>query len=129
MGLTALGIPTNMLTSTTSKEDEKLIYKTLEKGEGPLKLLYVTPEKVSKSKRFMSKLEKCHHAGRLSVISVDVSSMFLTFPCEPGLHHPLPVTQWSTGLHHPFAIIHKCALISRICRLLFDAIVHSHQHT
>ncbi|CAN6461380.1 unnamed protein product [Victoria cruziana] len=71
MGLTALGIPTNMLTSTTSKEDEKLIYKTLEKGEGPLKLLYVTPEKVSKSKRFMSKLEKCHHAGRLSVISVD----------------------------------------------------------
>ncbi|XP_031482944.1 ATP-dependent DNA helicase Q-like 2 isoform X2 [Nymphaea colorata] len=71
MGLTALGIPTNMLTSTTSKEDEKLIYKALEKGEGELKILYVTPEKVSKSKRFMSKLEKCHHAGRLSLISVD----------------------------------------------------------
>lgn len=73
MGLAALGIPAHMLTSTTSKEEEKLIYKALEKGEGDLKILYVTPEKISKSKRFMSKLEKCHHAGRLSLISIDVS--------------------------------------------------------
>nr|KJB26896.1 hypothetical protein B456_004G265100 [Gossypium raimondii] len=71
MGLVASGIPARMLTSTTSKEDEKFIYKALEKGEEGLKLLYVTPEKVSKSKRFMSKLEKCHHAGRLSLISID----------------------------------------------------------
>ncbi|KAM5573738.1 ATP-dependent DNA helicase Q-like 2 [Rosa sericea] len=71
MGLEALGIPAHMLTSTTSKEEEKLIYKALEKGEGDLKILYVTPEKISKSKRFMSKLEKCHHAGRLSLISID----------------------------------------------------------
>ncbi|XP_012837367.1 PREDICTED: mediator of RNA polymerase II transcription subunit 34 isoform X3 [Erythranthe guttata] len=65
------GIQAYMLTSTTSKEDEKFIYKALEKGEGELKILYVTPEKISKSKRFMSKLEKCHHAGRLSLISID----------------------------------------------------------
>ncbi|XP_062146519.1 ATP-dependent DNA helicase Q-like 2 isoform X1 [Alnus glutinosa] len=71
MGLIALGIPVYMLTSTTGKEDEKFIYRALEKGEGDLKLLYVTPEKISKSKRFMSKLEKCHHAGRLSLISID----------------------------------------------------------
>lgn len=71
MGLTALGIPAYMLTSTTSKEDEKFVYKALEKGEGEIKILYVTPEKISKSKRFMSKLEKCHHAGRLSLISID----------------------------------------------------------
>ncbi|XP_040985966.1 ATP-dependent DNA helicase Q-like 2 isoform X3 [Juglans microcarpa x Juglans regia] len=71
MGLTALGIPAYMLTSTTSKEDEKFIYRALEKGEENLKILYVTPEKISKSKRFMSKLEKCHHAGRLSLISID----------------------------------------------------------
>lgn len=71
MGLVASGIPARMLTSTTSKEDEKFIYKALEEGEEDLKLLYVTPEKVSKSKRFMSKLEKCHHAGRLSLISID----------------------------------------------------------
>ncbi|XP_071737344.1 ATP-dependent DNA helicase Q-like 2 isoform X2 [Rutidosis leptorrhynchoides] len=71
MGLTALGIPASMLTSTTDKENEKFIYKALEKGEGDLKILYVTPEKVSKSKRFVSKLEKCHKAGRLSLISID----------------------------------------------------------
>ncbi|KAG5540909.1 hypothetical protein RHGRI_020972 [Rhododendron griersonianum] len=71
MGLPALGVPAFMLTSTTSKEDEKFIYKALEKGEGELKILYVTPEKISKSKRFMSKLEKCHHAGRLSLIAID----------------------------------------------------------
>ncbi|KAI9083893.1 hypothetical protein K1719_034151 [Acacia pycnantha] len=71
MGLTALGIPAYMLTSTTNKENEKFIYKALDKGEGDLKVLYVTPEKISKSKRFMSKLEKCHHAGRLSLISID----------------------------------------------------------
>ncbi|KAK1567722.1 hypothetical protein Q3G72_015762 [Acer saccharum] len=71
MCMAALGIPAYMLTSTTSKENEKFIYKSLEKGEGELKILYVTPEKISKSKRFMSKLEKCHHAGRLSLISID----------------------------------------------------------
>ncbi|KAL8536656.1 hypothetical protein ACS0TY_012012 [Phlomoides rotata] len=71
MGLAALGIRAFMLTSTTTKENEKFIYKALEKGEGELKVLYVTPEKISKSKRFMSKLEKCHHAGRLSLISID----------------------------------------------------------
>lgn len=73
MGLAALGIPAFMLTSTTSKENEKFIYKALEKGDEELKILYVTPEKVSKSKRFMSKLEKCHKAGRFSLISIDVS--------------------------------------------------------
>ncbi|XP_043713234.1 ATP-dependent DNA helicase Q-like 2 isoform X2 [Telopea speciosissima] len=71
MGLTALSIPAYMLTSTTNKEDERFIYKAIEKGEGELKILYVTPEKISKSKRFMSKLEKCHDSGRLSLISID----------------------------------------------------------
>lgn len=71
MGLAAIGIPAHMLTSTTSKEDEKFTYRALEKGEGELKVLYVTPEKISKSKRFMSKLEKCHNASRLSLIAID----------------------------------------------------------
>ncbi|KAF3448946.1 hypothetical protein FNV43_RR09665 [Rhamnella rubrinervis] len=33
MGLTALGIPAYMLTSTTSKEEEKFLYRALEKGK------------------------------------------------------------------------------------------------
>ncbi|XP_068649970.1 ATP-dependent DNA helicase Q-like 2 [Aristolochia californica] len=71
MGLSALGVPAYMLTSTTGKENEKFIYKALEGGNEELKILYVTPEKISKSKRFMSKLEKCHRAGRLSLIAID----------------------------------------------------------
>ncbi|KZV31711.1 mediator of RNA polymerase II transcription subunit 34 [Dorcoceras hygrometricum] len=71
MGLAALGIQAFMLSSATGKDVEKFIYKALEKGEGELKILYVTPEKISKSKRFMSKLEKCHHSGRLSLIAID----------------------------------------------------------
>lgn len=77
MGLKALDIPASMLTSTTGKEEEKFIYKALEKGEG-VKILYVTPEKISKSKRFMSKLEKCHHGGHLSLIAIDVSILFIS---------------------------------------------------
>lgn len=73
MGLADLGIAAYMLTSTTNKEVEKFIYRALDKGEGELKILYVTPEKISKSKRFMPKLEKCHLAGRLSLVAVDVS--------------------------------------------------------
>lgn len=73
MGLKALGIPAGMLTSTTTKEEEKAIYLSLEKGTGGLRILYVTPEKIAKSKRFMSKLEKCNKAGRLSLMAIDVS--------------------------------------------------------
>ncbi|KAJ4776043.1 hypothetical protein LUZ62_060300 [Rhynchospora pubera] len=71
MGLKALGIPAHVLTSTTCKEDEKIIYKALDRGIGALKILYVTPEKISKSKRFMSKLKKCYHGGRLSLVAID----------------------------------------------------------
>ena len=39
-------------------------------GDG-LKLLYVTPEKMAKSKRFMTKLQASHRAGRLSRVAVD----------------------------------------------------------
>lgn len=36
-----------------------------------LKLLYVTPEKLAKSKRFMSKLQKSHSLNLLSRIAID----------------------------------------------------------
>lgn len=78
MGLKALGISASNLTSTTTKEEEKRIFIALEKGEGELRILYVTPEKVAKSKRFVSKLEKCNQAGRLSLVAIDVSVSFAT---------------------------------------------------
>ncbi|XP_021932039.1 ATP-dependent DNA helicase Q1-like isoform X2 [Zootermopsis nevadensis] len=36
-----------------------------------LKLLYVTPEKLAKSKRFMTKVQKMYGLGRLSLIAID----------------------------------------------------------
>lgn len=36
-----------------------------------LKLIYVTPEKIAKSKMFMSRLEKAYEAGRLTGVAVD----------------------------------------------------------
>eukprot|EP00249_Psilotum_nudum_P010076 c22317_g1_i1 orf=257-2596(+) len=71
MGLKALAVSAGMLTSTTTKEEEKTIYQSLEKGKGDLKILYVTPEKIAKSKRFMSKLEKCNQSGGLSLLAID----------------------------------------------------------
>ena len=39
--------------------------------KSPMKLLYCTPEKLAKSKRFMNKLEKAHEMRRLSRIAID----------------------------------------------------------
>eukprot|EP00897_Mesotaenium_endlicherianum_P007193 jgi/Mesen1/6501/ME000332S05502 len=73
-------IQDQMLTSDTPKDDEKAIYHALETGGTAggaggggdrLSLLYVTPERVAKSKRFMSKLEKCAHGGHLALIAID----------------------------------------------------------
>ena len=36
-----------------------------------MKLLYCTPEKLAKSKRFMNKLEKMYDAGRFSRLVID----------------------------------------------------------
>lgn len=36
-----------------------------------MKLLYVTPERMAKSKTFMNKLQQAHEMGRLSCIAID----------------------------------------------------------
>ncbi|GLI58828.1 hypothetical protein VaNZ11_000592 [Volvox africanus] len=69
LSLRALGIDGACLTSLSSKEDVAAVYGKMDRGE--LKLLYVTPEKIVSSKRFMSKLEKVHQAGRLDRIAID----------------------------------------------------------
>lgn len=37
----------------------------------PFKLLYVTPERLAKSKRFMNALQKCYLAQKLNMIAID----------------------------------------------------------
>ena len=60
-----------MLTGTSSKEDVKLVHSEMVSPECSLKLLYVTPEKIAKSKMFMNKLEKSYEKGLLSCIVID----------------------------------------------------------
>ena len=54
-------------------DDEAVIVKDKDdlKVTPPMCLLYVTPEKVAKSKRLITKLEKAHRAGRLARVVLD----------------------------------------------------------
>lgn len=69
LALEHLKIPAQCLTTLTKKEEVNNIYKSMENGD--LRLMYVTPEKIVASKRFMSKLEKIYQAGRLCRIAID----------------------------------------------------------
>ena len=55
MALQKLGVGAEMLTSTTDQENKKRIMKEMLEPNSSMKLLYVTPEKCSKSKQFMAK--------------------------------------------------------------------------
>lgn len=71
LAVKTLGIESAMLTASTSREVVNCIHSDMTDTKGTLRLLYVTPEKVSKNKRFMSKLEKCYTLGRLTRIVID----------------------------------------------------------
>ncbi|KAK4879436.1 hypothetical protein RN001_007582 [Aquatica leii] len=72
IGLKKLGIHSRSINSSTSKENKKLVNDYLSKGTKPaIKLLYVTPEWLSKSKLFKSYLQKCHGLGNLERIAID----------------------------------------------------------
>ncbi|XP_070551110.1 ATP-dependent DNA helicase Q1-like isoform X1 [Ptychodera flava] len=71
MALEAFGINSTTLNASSSKEEKNSVHAAMLDAKSDLKILYVTPEKISKSKMFMSKLEKTHKAGRLSRIVID----------------------------------------------------------
>lgn len=64
-------IPAKLITSKIAKEVNKEVLDILKNKNSPVKLLYVTPERFAKSKRFMSNLEKCYTDGRLQRIAID----------------------------------------------------------
>uniref|UniRef100_A0A1B0CJD7 ATP-dependent DNA helicase n=1 Tax=Lutzomyia longipalpis TaxID=7200 RepID=A0A1B0CJD7_LUTLO len=68
-----LGVSVELLTSTTEKASLQRILKQLSDpgNELAFKLLYVTPERLAKSKRFMSSLQKCYFAKKLDRIAID----------------------------------------------------------
>lgn len=71
IALRKLNIEAESLNSSTVKEVKRKIYDYMCKGVGRVRLVYVTPEWVAKSKMFMSYLQKCHSAKRLDRIAID----------------------------------------------------------
>lgn len=71
MALQAMSYPVAMLAANVSVKDTNRILKAMADGEDCLKLLYVTPEKMAKSKRFMSMLEKAYQRKRFARLAID----------------------------------------------------------
>nr|XP_040030336.1 ATP-dependent DNA helicase Q1 isoform X3 [Gasterosteus aculeatus aculeatus] len=71
MSLKSINVPAVMLNASSTKEHAKNVMAGMTDPNGPFKLLYVTPERIAKSKLLMSRLEKAHNADLLSRIAVD----------------------------------------------------------
>lgn len=71
MALQTYNVEAEMLNASTPKDKLKQIQDAMIDKRAPLKLLYVTPEKLAKSKRFMAKLEKMYQLGRFSRLVID----------------------------------------------------------
>ncbi|XP_048191172.1 ATP-dependent DNA helicase Q1 [Perognathus longimembris pacificus] len=71
MVLKQLGVSAAMLNASSPKEHVKWVHAEMVNKNSKLKLIYVTPEKIAKSKMFMSRLEKAYEAKRFTRIAVD----------------------------------------------------------
>lgn len=72
--LRLLSLEAASIRSTTSNEEKKGIFEYLNKGTGrQIKLLYMTPEFLNKSKRFKSALQQCHKDGRLTRVAIGIT--------------------------------------------------------
>nr|QNH68105.1 ATP-dependent DNA helicase Q1 [Brachionus koreanus] len=69
--LKSLNINADTLNSTSSKDHVTKIHSQMLDNKSSLKILYVTPEKLAKSKIFMNKLQKMYEAGRFKRLVVD----------------------------------------------------------
>ncbi|KAL1284520.1 putative ATP-dependent DNA helicase [Trichinella pseudospiralis] len=71
ISLKTRGIQAVLLYQYTPPEEMKRILAEMNSPGCKFRLLYVTPERLAKSKRFMAKLEKAYQAGLLKLIAVD----------------------------------------------------------
>lgn len=67
----SLGIESSMLNASSTKEEINCVHSAMSSKNSTLKILYVTPEKIAKSKRFMSYLQKTSKLGQLARIVID----------------------------------------------------------
>lgn len=70
IALRKLDIDAVTLNSSNSKTESQKVYEALKTGKSSLKLIYVTPEWMAKSKRFMSYLQKCYERKGLDRIAI-----------------------------------------------------------
>ncbi|XP_039290479.1 ATP-dependent DNA helicase Q1 isoform X2 [Nilaparvata lugens] len=71
IALRALDIDAGMFHAEVDKAESNRLMQGMTDPKSPLKLIYATPEKLAKSKRFMSKLQKAYELNRLSRIAID----------------------------------------------------------
>ncbi|XP_076759691.1 ATP-dependent DNA helicase Q1 isoform X2 [Xylocopa sonorina] len=70
-GLQKNNVKARMLSAKSDKENTKIIMNALIDKKSDLKLIYVTPEYMAKSNRFMSKLQKAFEMKRLNCFAID----------------------------------------------------------
>jgi len=69
--LRQIGVRAELMCSHTSTDEAREIYQAMLTRDSGLRLLYVTPERLVKSKTLMSKLDKAHEARLMSRAVVD----------------------------------------------------------
>ena len=60
LALSNIGINATVISSSIAPKEVTVIQNMLIDEQCPFKLVYVTPERIAKSKRFMAKLEKAY---------------------------------------------------------------------
>ena len=71
MALEKINIIAENFSASTSKENSKRIMNEMINKNTDMKLLYVTPEKMAKSKTFMNKLQKSYEMGLFKRLAID----------------------------------------------------------
>ena len=71
MALEKINIIAENFSASTSKENSKRIMNEMINKNTDMKLLYVTPEKMAKSKTFMNKLQKSYEMGLFRRLAID----------------------------------------------------------
>lgn len=65
------GVNVAALNAATPKETTNSVHKQMTSPDCELQLLYVTPEKLAKSKMFMNKIQKAYEIGTFTHIAID----------------------------------------------------------
>lgn len=71
MALEQFGVEAVMLNADVPQATVKRVQDAMTDHNATLRLIYVTPEKLAKSKRFMNRLEKMYEVGRFARLVID----------------------------------------------------------